>query len=193
MRGWSSVCGETLLHGWTHRRDHRPGIVSWATGRADEFGGCSGPDVIERVRRGRLRLEDIVGRTVRGLVPPAWRLPVDIGELRDSGIEYIFDFGRLRSAFGHNIALATFSWDWGRFSVLSRTGACLGRCLRVWNRRAVPVIAIHPADVRRGHIGFAMDMIRRLKIAGGTPTRIGDLISNVRMAGRTCLPDGPGQ
>src|SRR5262249_58318644 len=24
MRGWSSLCGETLLHGWTHRREHRP-------------------------------------------------------------------------------------------------------------------------------------------------------------------------
>jgi hypothetical protein len=57
--------------------------------------------VIERVRRGRLRLQEIVGRTVSGLVPPAWRLPVEVDDLRDSGIEYILDFGRLQSASGH--------------------------------------------------------------------------------------------
>jgi hypothetical protein len=179
MRGWSSLCGETLLHGWTHRREHRPGIVSWATGRADEFGGCSAPDVIERVRQGRLRLQEIIGRTVSGLVPPAWRLPIELDDLRDSGIEYILDFGRLQSASGHNVALATFSWDWGRFSVLSRAGACLGTCLRLWNRHAVPVIVIHPADVRRGHITDAVEVIRRLKSAGGIPARFGDLMPNV--------------
>ncbi len=178
MRGWSSLCGETLLHGWTHRREHRPGIISWATARADEFGGCSGPDVIERVRRGRVRLQEIVGETVSGLVPPAWRLPVAAGDLRESGIEYVLGFGRLQSASGHNVALATSSWDWGRFSVLSRPGASLGRCLRLWNPHAVPVIVVHPADVRRGHLGYAVDVIRRLKNAGGLPARIGDLMPN---------------
>lgn len=179
IRNWSSLCGETLLHGWTHRRENRPGIISWATGRADEFGGCSGPDAIERVRRGRLQLQEILGRTVSGLVPPAWRLPVEVDDLSEGGIEYILDFGRLKSASGHNVALATFSWDWGRFSVLSRAGACLGRCLRLWNCQAVPVIVVHPADVWRGHVGCAVNVIRSLKSAGGVPTRIGDLIPKV--------------
>src|SRR5262249_30812935 len=87
-RAWSSLCGETLLHGWTHRREHRPGIVAWATGRAAEFGGCSRQDVIERVRRGRVRLQEIIGRAVPGLVPPAWRLPVSVLDLGDTGIAY---------------------------------------------------------------------------------------------------------
>src|SRR5262249_25887598 len=77
MRGWSTLCCETLLHGWTHCRQHRPGIVSWATGRADEFGGCSANSVVERIRRGREQLQEIIGRSVSGLVPPAWRLPVN--------------------------------------------------------------------------------------------------------------------
>lgn len=126
LRGWSSQCGEMLLHGWTHRREHRPGIVSWATGRADEFGGCSRPVVIERVRRGRLELQEIIDRAVPGLVPPAWRLPVDVDDLRSSGV--------------------------------------------------VPVIVIHPADVRRGHVVRAVELIRRLKSTGAILVRICDLM-----------------
>jgi hypothetical protein len=178
MCGWSSLCGETLLHGWTHHRDHRPGIVSWVTGRADEFGGCSGRNVIERVRRGRESLQEIIGRAVSGLVPPAWRFPVEADDLSDSGIAYILDFERLQSAAGHNVALATFSWDWGRFSVLSRVGARLGTFLRLWNRHAVPVIVLHPADVRRGHIVCAVNLIRRLKSAGAAPVGLGDLMAD---------------
>jgi hypothetical protein len=179
MRAWSTLCGETLLHGWTHRREHRPGIVSWATGRADEFGGCSAQDVIERVCRGHLRLQEIIGRTVSGFVPPAWRLPVNVNDLSDSGITYVLNFRRLQFASGHNVPLATFSWDWGRFSVLSRAGASLGNCLRLWNRHAVPVIVVHPTDVRRGYIACAVNLIRRLKSAGAVPVGIGDLMAHV--------------
>jgi len=179
MRGWSSLCGETLLHGWTHRREHRRGIVSWATGRADEFGGCPAKEVIARVRRGRDRLQELIGRTVTGLVPPAWQLPVKADDLSDSGIDYVVNFKRLQSASGHNVALASYSWDWGRFSVLSRAGAWLGTCLRVWNRKAVPVIVIHPADVRRGHFVRAVNLVRRLKSAGAVPVGIGDLIAHI--------------
>jgi hypothetical protein len=179
MRGWSSLCGEALLHGWTHRREQSPGIISWATGRADEFGGCSAREVLARVRHGRDRLQEIIGRTVTGLVPPAWQLPVKADDLIDSGIDYVVNFKRLQSAFGHNIALASYSWDWGRFSVLSRAGACLGTCFRLWNRNAVPVIVIHPADVRRGHLVRAANLIRRLKRAGAVPVAIGHLMAHV--------------
>jgi peptidoglycan/xylan/chitin deacetylase (PgdA/CDA1 family) len=177
LRGWSSLCGETLLHGWTHRREHRPGIVSWATGRADEYGGCSAKNVIDQIRRGRDRLQEIIGQTVTGLVPPAWQLPAKADDLNGSGIDFVVNFKRLQSAFGHNIALASYSWDWGRFSVLSRAGACLGTCLRLWNRNAVPVVVIHPADVRRGHLVRALNLIRRLKSAGAVPVAIGQLMS----------------
>jgi predicted deacetylase len=177
MRGWSSLCGETLLHGWTHRREYRPGIVSWVTGRADEFGGCSQREVIERVRRGRESLQKSIGRAASGLVPPAWQMPLDLDDLRDSGIAYILNFKRLQSVSGHNVALATYSWDWGRFTVLSRVGASLGTCLTLWNRHAVPVIVLHPADVRRGHIVCAVNLIRRLKSAGAVPVGIGDLMA----------------
>jgi predicted deacetylase len=177
MRGWSSLCGETMLHGWTHRRENYPGIVSWVTGRADEFGGCPAEDVIERVRRGRVQLQEIIGREVSGLVPPAWQLPVHVNELSDCGIAYVVGFNRLRSASGQNVALATFSWDWGRFSFLSRAGATLGNCLRLWNRKAVPAIVIHPADVRRNHLVCTVNLIRRLKSAGAVPVGIGNLMA----------------
>ena len=29
--------GERLLHGWTHQRERRNGLISWLTGQADEF------------------------------------------------------------------------------------------------------------------------------------------------------------
>ena len=115
--------------------------------------------------RGRLQLQKIVGRNVSGLVPPAWRLASNITDLKESGIDYTLAFSRLETASGRNVALATFSWDWGRLAFLSRGGGRLGRCLELWNRRAVPVIVIHPADVRRGHTRCAVEVIRRLKSA----------------------------
>jgi hypothetical protein len=184
LRDWTSLCGETLLHGWTHRRDYRPRIVSWVTDRADEFGGCSRQEVIERVGRGRSLLEQYIGEPVSGLVPPAWRMPVSIAELGGCGIEYVLNFARLESATGGILPLASFSWDWGRFAFLSRPGASLGQCLCLWNRPAVPIIVVHPADVGRGHLPSALRLLRRLKRAGGVPMLIRDLVPPIDMQAR---------
>ncbi|MFN0052395.1 MAG: hypothetical protein ACKV0T_09390, partial [Planctomycetales bacterium] len=32
LRKWSTLFGDVLCHGLTHRRERRPGVISWATG-----------------------------------------------------------------------------------------------------------------------------------------------------------------
>ncbi|RPI77234.1 MAG: hypothetical protein EHM42_14030 [Planctomycetaceae bacterium] len=178
FRRWLDQFGETLLHGWTHWREHRPGLISLLTNRADELAGLSTPDVAERIGRGLSLLQDITGAAVTGFVPPAWQLPSGLEALRQAGLEYSVGFTRLSSIHSADIPLATWSWDWGRIAFVSRLGASLGSAARLCNHRAVPVIVLHPADVGRGLLPAAVGVIRRLKSAGWQPTRIEHLLSN---------------
>ena len=73
---WDEQFGELLLHGWTHFRENSPGIISCATGRADEFGGATPAEAARRLTLAQAQVQSIVGRPLRGFVPPAWQFPV---------------------------------------------------------------------------------------------------------------------
>ncbi|MCY2962396.1 MAG: hypothetical protein NT069_01885 [Planctomycetota bacterium] len=176
-RRWTVCFAEILLHGWTHRREYRPGLVSLITGRADELAGLPPRDVVARVAAGRSELEEIVGRPITGFVPPAWQLPGGFAALRETGIQYSVGFRRLDSSQPLSIPLATYSWDWGRLPLVGRLGAQLGTCSRLITPRAVPVIVLHPADVDRGSVATAVARIRQLKNAGWQAVRFAGLMS----------------
>lgn len=175
FRQWSAEFGEILLHGWTHLRERRPRMVSWLTDRADEFNGLSAAEAIGRIRGGVSLMEEFLEVRVRGFVPPAWQFPIEASQWKHSGIDYVVRFTRIEQRSGRHIPLATWSWDWGRFSWLGRPGAWLGRCARTWNRGAIPVIVLHPADVQRGFLPDAMRLIRSLIGGGWTPALVRDI------------------
>ncbi len=174
---WTEFFAEILLHGWTHRREHRPGLVSLVTGRADELAGLLPRDVAARVAAGRSELEEIIGRPITGFVPPAWQLPGGFAALRETGLEYSVGFRRLESSQPLRIPLATYSWDWGRLPLVGRLGAQLGTCFRLITPHAIPVIVLHPADVDRGSVSPAVARIRQLKDTGWQAVRFATLRS----------------
>ncbi|HEV3340826.1 MAG TPA: DUF2334 domain-containing protein [Pirellulales bacterium] len=179
LRDWSTQFGDLVLHGWTHRREIRHGIVSWCTDAANEFERLSLGETLERLRRAQLDAEDLLGRPLRGLVPPAWRLAAKITHLFPLGIEYVMRFRSLEAYGKSPVTLATWSWDWGWLPGTRFAGAALGACCQRLNPRAVPTVVLHPLDVRRGCLSAAQRLIRRFLSAGLVPVLPSHLITPV--------------
>lgn len=169
FRNWSMHFGEYLLHGWTHQRDCRPGIVSWLTGQSDEFAGLTAEESQQRVEQGQALVTAILGNRLRGFVAPAWQLPGGIAAIQSAGIEYCLGYFQLSRAAAAPIRLTTWSWDWGWLPVAGYVGAFLGELRRAWQKSALPVVVLHPMDVRRGHINAACRVIQRLIDQGWNP------------------------
>ena len=162
-------CGEQLLHGWTHFRDRRPGLISRLTHRSDEFGGLSIREVQDRIDSGRDALQRLTGVAADGLVPPAWRLPVASTGL--TGISYVMRYGRLESCADERVfkRLATWSFDWGwlEHAAWGANGVSSAKH-RLCS--SAPCVAIHPVDVARGWLPRIARLIRRFLNRGYRPT-----------------------
>jgi hypothetical protein len=169
---------ERLLHGWTHQSASRFRPISWLTCGADELAGRSAGDIQSRITSAVAEFTELTGAPPRGLLPPAWRLPVDCSAL--TCLEFVVRFRRVESCRPPHVAipLATWNWDWGRF----HWSACCGEWLGAWQLRshgAVPCIALHPADVRRGLLPCGLAVIRRLLDAGHVPGTFAALIGSI--------------
>ncbi|MFF0546416.1 hypothetical protein ACWEVD_04725 [Nocardia thailandica] len=169
--------GEVLLHGWRHRRERGRGPVSVLTGGADEFAGLRAEAAVERLRRGRDLVSSVFGCAVEGFLPPAFRRgPVDTASLIAAGLRYRVGWASARDISGRTVPLATTVWDVSPLADLSRVGAPVGRLVR---RRpgAVPVITVHPLDVRRGLLPAVVAEIEDLLRLGARPALVRDLLA----------------
>ena len=168
---------ERLLHGWTHQSQHRFRPVSLLTGQADEFRGLAESVIQERLRTARAEFAELTGEQAHGLVPPAWQLPIRSTEL--ASFRFVMRFRSLECCQDpHRVrSLVTWSWDWGRLGWLSRGGELIGGVLRRCDSAAIPCIALHPADVRRGDLPRAVRRIRQLIDSGHEPTTATRLMS----------------
>lgn len=168
---------ERLLHGWTHRSQSRFTPVSILTGNADELRGLSRATILEHLRCGQAEFAELTGEQAVGLIPPAWQLPICATDLASMG--FVMRFRTMESCRKADcrVPLATWSWDWGRLGFISRGGELVGRWLKYRNRSAVPCIAIHPADVRRGLLPCIVRLVRQLVDAGHDSTTPGALMS----------------
>ena len=179
-RDWlQSQFRERLLHGWTHRRAHRPGIVSWATGQADECAGLSVAAFDRLIRHASEDFQRVTGSSPRGFLPPAWRLSRGgLAALRGSGFEFAVGYGKVRRLDGEgaDLRLATWSWDWGKIGVLGRWGEWAGHGWRCFSPRAIPCVAIHPIDLERGHVRRAVAIVRGLLDQGWRPSTIAEIL-----------------
>ncbi len=173
-----ALAEERLLHGWTHQSQSRLRPISLLTGRADEFRGLASPIILDRLRTAQAEFEELTGEPAQGLVPPAWQLPVFSNDL--AAFRFVMRFRKLECCRlpNHVFPLVTCSWDWGRLGWLSRGGECIGSLLRYHDRNAIPCIAIHPADQRRGLVPHAVKLIRQLIEIGHTPTTATQVISS---------------
>lgn len=176
---WAERCGELLLHGWTHHRQHRPGLVSWLTGCSDEFSGMTRSEARLRVTAAQSQMKLIFGAPLSGFVAPAWQFPGTVADIQEAEIEYLMGFQRLESHLGESIPLATWSWDWGWLPGTSRVGPWLGTVKQACCRAAIPAIVLHPVDVHRRRVTHALRLIGRFLQAGWQPVLPSSLVRGV--------------
>jgi hypothetical protein len=164
---------EVLLHGLTHARPPSLSPFSYLIGNNDEFAQLSPDETVDRLRQGR-QLLGAVRPEVRGVLPPAWRAGNIPAALADAGLDFVVGMSRVRGAGGRHVPLATWSWDPGPVAPLAYVLELWGTVLSC-RRSAVPCVAIHPADVRRGLLRRVTDRIERLLRHGMRPTTFGEL------------------
>lgn len=164
-----STCGELLLHGHTHFRQHLPGLVSLLTGRSDEFGALSHAEIQDRVSTAQHDLERLTGRTISGLVPPAWHMPMAATLLEN--LSYVMRFSRLESCQtdGNIQPLATWSFDWGWVKPAAAAADMFSTARLKLIKNAIPCVAIHPVDVSRGWMPRITALVQELLDQGRTP------------------------
>lgn len=169
--------GEVLLHGWTHHRDLRPGLVSALTNHADEFGRLPLQAIQSRIELAQRAMLDLTGRKAAGFLPPAWRLPVPSRQLR--GLDYVMRYRRLESCHQRTASrpLVTWSWDWGKLTFGAGLGEFVPRLLQAVSPQAAVCVAIHPVDVTNGWFPRAEQLIRQLLESGHCATVPGKWMS----------------
>jgi Uncharacterized protein conserved in bacteria (DUF2334) len=162
--------GELLLHGYTHQASSARGPIALLTNGANEFSALRHEDARFRVRHGQADLTRCFGAGASGFVPPAWQAgSLTSALLAESGIVYQLGLRELRTATGGRQPLAVWSWDCGRVAALGLAGECLGALMRAILRGATPCVVLHPADLARGFLGRAIDLVRRLLAEGLQP------------------------
>ncbi len=183
-------CDQWLMHGLTHRRESRRGLISWATDASDEFSGLSVMEIQSRVDASKAWINRVYGQSVCGLVPPAWQLPTASESL--DGIDFVMRFGTLESCYGRQrFPLRTYSYDWGHLPLIAR-GATWASCCwastgqwfdqsRLASRR-IPCLAIHPADVCRGWLPRIERWLDRFLDRGFQPITPGELLAASEVA-----------
>lgn len=173
---------ERLLHGWTHQSSTRLRPLSLLTNCADEFSRLDETTILARLESAQADFRDLTGRNAEGFLPPAWQFPIRASRL--PSLKFVMRFGCLQSCQSErrNQPLATSSWDWGRLSLLGYPGEWIGRLRQRIHQSAIPCIAIHPVDVRRGHFDRAVRLIETLKRRGYHPVTASELM----LAQETC-------
>ena len=176
---WETVAEsfeEVLLHGFHHRNDELVTWLSLLTGRADEFSRLTEIECSERLEAGLTRLECVSRKRPIGFLPPAWRRgQVTPAVLSRHWLRFEVGMHSLEIDGQHSVPLATWSWDCGRIGWLGHLSERYGT-LRAWLRPlALPTIAIHPADVRRGFLPRAVMICQRMLRQGRRPVLVGEI------------------
>ena len=166
---------ELLLHGYFHRRERGWGPATWLAEGSDELNGLHAEEMRHTLERGQRDLVEVFGAPARVFLAPAWQR----GGVRATtgsalGLDQVLGFFSLASSSGRRVPLATFTWDCGRWAWLGHIGQELGSLLRSVESR-VPVLAVHPRDLRRGFWPKVLRLTEELleaRYEPSTPTRL---------------------
>jgi hypothetical protein len=162
---------EVLVHGWLHHNPARTPLA-WLTKGSDEFSGLTRDAAIRRGRWAREALETVIDKPVWGFVPPAWQWGrLDRAALAEAGYRFGVGWSSWSWVDGRRWALATYSWDGGRWRWLGRVLEQAGQ-VRAWlTPGAVPCVVLHPVDLVRGFLPAALRVIEALLARGHRPAR----------------------
>jgi hypothetical protein len=160
---------ELLLHGYFHRRQRGWGATTFLAEGCDEMNGLDREETRRTLERGQRVFTEVFGEPARGFLAPAWQLGyVRPGNRNSLGLEHVLGFFSVESAAGGKVALATWTWDCGRWGWLGHLGHGIG-WLRQSLDRGVPTLAIHPKDLQRGFWPKILRLIRELLQTGYEP------------------------
>jgi predicted deacetylase len=184
LRKWADGGVEMMLHGWTHRDDHRHASAGNAfkarflTAREGEFLGLSRAEAMARLRDGRRALEDATGRPVTGFVAPAWLYsPGTLEALGEQGFRVAEDHWRIWDpATGKRLAFAPVI-TWASRSRV-RTAASLalaGLAPALLDGVEVARMAVHPGDVGVPAIRRSIERTLHALLQRRTAIRYADL------------------
>ena len=176
---------EFLLHGYFHQRQRGRGPVTLLTDAGDEMNGLTLDETRRVLEQGQRDFVDALGEPARGFVAPAWQ----VGQMHSigaqaSGLDYVMGFFSIvshaaqsssREACEIRIPLSTWTWDCGRWGWLGHIGNGVGH-LQQFLDRGVPVLAIHPRDLRRGFWPRIHRLTEDLLKAGYEPTTAARLL-----------------
>ncbi len=166
---------ELLLHGYFHRRRRGWGLTTLLAG-TDEMNGLGPEETRRTLERGQRVFTEVFGEPARGFLAPAWQLRhVPRDDWNTMGLEYVQGFFSLESWAGRSVALATWSWDCGRWAWLGHVGHGIGCVLQSLDR-GVPALAIHPRDLERGFWPKILRLTEELLERGYEPTTVTGLL-----------------
>ena len=167
---------DLLLHGYFHRRHRGTGPASLLTGGNDEMNGLDREETQRAIGRGQRVFTEVFGKRARGFLPPAWQPGhVCAATLKNLGLDYVMGFFSLQPAAGSRVALATWTWDCGRWEWLGHIGHGIGRISQSLDI-GVPTLAVHPADLHRGYWPTILRVTRQLLERGYEPSTVSNLL-----------------
>ncbi len=166
--------GELLLHGYCHRRQRGLGPIAAFAGRCDEMNGLAVEDTRRTIARGQQVFTEVFGAAARGFLAPAWQ-PGHVRPGKGFGLDHVLGFLSLASCTGTKMPLATSTWDCGRWGWLGHVGQGVGWLLQTMGSR-VPVLAVHPRDLKRGFWPAILRLTEALLERGYEPATLAQLI-----------------
>jgi hypothetical protein len=185
---------ELLLHGYFHQRQRGRGLTSLLTRSGDEMNGLDPEETRCTIERGQHVFSDVFGEPARGFLAPAWqrghvgrpngrhdsRAAVGCSAGLQAGLDYVLGFSSVQSSAGRRVPLATWTWDCGRWGWLGHLGHGIGRLSHTLDR-GVPMLAIHPRDLKRGYWPAIVRLARELIDAGYEPATVAGLLEALRL------------
>lgn len=187
LRDWHASGVEMFVHGWYHRDETRHADAATAfkarhlTAGEGEFLGLDHIDALDRMRRGRALIEDIIGAPVAGFVAPAWLYgPGALGALAPAGFAIAEDHMKVWSPTGGMVLARGPVVTWASRSPRRIASSLLFASIarNTLGPLATARIAVHPGDVT---VPALLDSIDRTVIRlsrGRIIARYRDLLSH---------------
>lgn len=186
LRGWADAGVEMFLHGWRHLDAAPRGFrARHMTAGEGEFAHLNEAEARARLRRGRVVIEDAIGRPVAGFVAPAWLYgPGALAAVRAEGFALAEDHIKVwRPADGAVLARGPVI-TWASRSPARIAGSRAFAALARHALRPLPTVrvAVHPGDTAVPALLTSIDATLAALLPGRRPARYADL------AGETTAP-----
>jgi predicted deacetylase len=186
LRQWAGMGIEMFLHGWCHR-DETPapqGLAAFKgrhmTAGEGEFLSLSRAEATQRMRAGKMLLEDILGTPVAGFIAPAWLYgPGALAALDDLGFAIAEDHFKVWAPGSRRVLSRGPVVTWASRSP-GRIRSSLG--FAALARRVLPAVlptlrvAVHPGDITVPALLGSIDATLARFAASHRPARYAGLL-----------------